>query len=66
MKDKRSMTQIVKKKKKWGQGVIKKNGVINTTFLSHWSEHQKRGEIPDFSIKNLREKHQSLSKFYKS
>ena len=33
MKDKRSMTQIVKKKKKLGQSVIKKNEAINTSFL---------------------------------
>jgi hypothetical protein len=42
------MTQIVKKKKKWGQSVIKKNRVINTPFLSSWGRRHENKKNEKF------------------
>jgi hypothetical protein len=67
MKDIRSVTLIVKKRKekKRGQCVIRKNGAINTLFL-HFSwlveHHRKKGESSFSSLKE-RKKHQ-ISKNY--
>ena len=66
MKDIKSVTLILKKKKKRGQCVIRKNGAINTLFLPFsWlvEHHRKKGESADFSSSKERKKHQIFKNY---
>jgi hypothetical protein len=54
MKDIRNVTQIVKKRKEWGQCIIRKNGgykyPIHSFFMSGWKLKKKRGKSANFLL----------------
>jgi len=54
MKDIRNVTQIVKKRKEWGQCIIRKNGgykyPIHSFFMDGWKLKKKREKSADFLL----------------